>query len=45
MFANVGVAQMIYRQEPVWWLAGVAGALMSAVLNYAASSSITWRRA
>jgi dolichol-phosphate mannosyltransferase len=45
MFANVGVAQMIYRQEPVWWLAGVAGALMSAVFNYAASSSITWRRA
>lgn len=44
MFANVGVAQMIYRQEPVWWLAGVAGALMSAVFNYAASSSITWRR-
>ncbi len=45
MFANVGVAQMIYRQEPVWWLAGVAGAMMSVVFNYAASSSITWRRA
>jgi dolichol-phosphate mannosyltransferase len=44
MFANIGVAQMIYRQEPVWWLAGVAGALMSAVFNYAASSSITWGR-
>ncbi len=44
MVANVGAAQMIYRQEPVWWLAGVAGAMISAVFNYAASSAITWRR-
>lgn len=45
MFANVGVAQMIYRQQHVWWFAGIAGALMSVVFNYAATSVITWRRA
>jgi len=27
-----------------WWLAGLAGAVMSLVWNYAVSSVITWRR-
>jgi dolichol-phosphate mannosyltransferase len=35
---------MIYQSEPVWWLAGTAGAAMGAVWNYAASSVLTWRR-
>jgi dolichol-phosphate mannosyltransferase len=41
--ANIGVASWIYGNEPVWWLAGTAGALMGAVFNYAASSIFTWR--
>ncbi|MCZ8194167.1 MAG: glycosyltransferase [Brevundimonas sp.] len=44
VLANVGVANMIYQSEPVWWLAGTAGAAMGAVWNYAASSVLTWRR-
>jgi dolichol-phosphate mannosyltransferase len=42
--ANVGVAFSIYGQRPVWWLAGVAGALMGVVWNYAMSSLFVWRR-
>ncbi|MCB9960461.1 MAG: glycosyltransferase family 2 protein [Rhodospirillaceae bacterium] len=41
--ANVGIAELIYRQEITWWLAGIAGALVGAVWNYAASSIVTWR--
>jgi dolichol-phosphate mannosyltransferase len=44
VLANVGVANMIYQSEPVWWLAGTAGAAMGAVWNYAASSVLTWRK-
>lgn len=42
--ANVGVAKMIYAQEPNWLLAGVAGAVMAAVFNYAVTSVLTWRK-
>lgn len=42
--ANVGVASWVYGGDPSWWLAGTAGALMGAVFNYAASSTITWRQ-
>lgn len=42
--ANVGVADLVYNYDPTWWRAGVAGALMAAVFNYAASSALTWRR-
>ena len=42
--ANVGVADLIYSSDAVWWLAGVAGAAMGAVWNYAASSVLTWRK-
>ena len=45
VLANVGVANLIYENEPVWWLAGTAGAAMGAVWNYAASSVLTWRKA
>ena len=43
LIANVGVAFSIYDQEPVWWLAGAAGALMGVVWNYAVSSLSVWR--
>lgn len=42
--ANIGVADLVYNHDPNWWRAGIAGALMAAVFNYAASSALTWRR-
>jgi dolichol-phosphate mannosyltransferase len=42
--ANVGVASLIYARGSVWWLAGLAGAALSAVWNYAATRLYTWRR-
>jgi dolichol-phosphate mannosyltransferase len=42
--ANVGVASWVYGNEPSWWLAGAAGAIMGAVFNYAVTASVTWRR-
>ena len=42
--ANVGVAFSVYDQEPIWWLAGAAGALMGVVWNYAISGLFVWRR-
>jgi len=44
LLANVGVAFSIYNQQPIWWLAGAAGALMGVVWNYALSSLLVWRR-
>jgi dolichol-phosphate mannosyltransferase len=39
LFANVGVAFSVYKQQPIWWLAGAAGALMGVVWNYAMSGA------
>jgi dolichol-phosphate mannosyltransferase len=44
LFANVGVAFSVYDKEPIWWLAGAAGALMGVVWNYAMSGLFVWRR-
>ena len=44
LLANVGVAFSVYDQEPIWWLAGAAGALMGVVWNYAVSSLFVWRK-
>lgn len=44
LLANVGVAFSIYNQQPIWWLAGAAGALMGVVWNYALSSFLVWRK-
>jgi dolichol-phosphate mannosyltransferase len=44
LLANVGVAFSIYDQEPIWWLAGAAGALMGVVWNYAMSGLFVWRK-
>lgn len=44
MVANVGVGQLIYQNDVSWWLAGIAGAAMGAVFNYAATSVFTWRK-
>jgi dolichol-phosphate mannosyltransferase len=44
LLANVGVAFSVFEQEPIWWLAGLAGALMGVVWNYAMSGLFVWRK-
>jgi len=44
LLANVGVAFSVYGQQPIWWLAGAAGALMGVVWNYAMSGLFVWRK-
>jgi dolichol-phosphate mannosyltransferase len=44
LIANVGVAFSVYDSEPIWWLAGAAGALMGVVWNYAMSGLFVWRK-
>jgi dolichol-phosphate mannosyltransferase len=41
--ANIGVGDLLYSTEQRWWLAGLAGATIGAVWNYAASSFLTWQ--
>jgi len=41
--ANVGIASVLFAGNTQWWLAGLAGAAMSAVWNYAMTSALTWR--
>jgi dolichol-phosphate mannosyltransferase len=42
--ANIDIASQLFRsQHEVWWVAGAAGALMSALWNYAMSSLFVWR--
>ena len=40
--ANVGVASYLNGGHHSWWLAGLAGAAVSVVWNYAMSSIFTW---
>jgi dolichol-phosphate mannosyltransferase len=40
---NVGVAAFVYSKEPTWWLAGLAGATVGVVWNYAVSGYFTWK--
>jgi dolichol-phosphate mannosyltransferase len=42
--ANVGVASYAFTSSHTWWLAGVAGAVVGSVWNFAMSSVFTWRR-
>jgi dolichol-phosphate mannosyltransferase len=42
--ANVGVGNWVNAQDSRWWLAGMAGVIIGAVWNFAASSFVTWRR-
>jgi dolichol-phosphate mannosyltransferase len=41
---NVGIAAYVFASNQVWWLAGIAGAVVGSVWNYAVSSVFTWRR-
>ena len=40
---NVGMASWLYAHQPVWWLAGAAGAVVGAVWNYSMSTLFVWR--
>jgi dolichol-phosphate mannosyltransferase len=40
--ANVGIAAYLAQGHHSWWLAGLAGAAVSVVWNYAMSSIFTW---
>lgn len=43
--ANLNVADlMLNAGHQSWWIAGVVGAVMSLVWNYAVGSTLTWRR-
>jgi dolichol-phosphate mannosyltransferase len=42
VISNVGVAAVLFQQNYTWFLAGLAGALLSAVWNYTATSIFTW---
>lgn len=42
--ANVGVGSIAFNSHYSWWLAGVAGAAVGSVWNFAASSALTWRK-
>jgi len=42
--ANVGVGSLVFTSKSSWLVAGVAGAIVGSVWNFAASSFVTWRK-
>lgn len=43
---NIGIATLLFSEDrALWWVAGLAGAAMGAVWNYAVNSVLTWRAA
>jgi dolichol-phosphate mannosyltransferase len=42
--ANVGVGSFVFAQDARWWMAGIAGAAVGSIWNFAASSFVTWRK-
>jgi dolichol-phosphate mannosyltransferase len=42
-FANIDLAEWLYSGASVWWVAGAAGAVTSALWNYAMSTLFVWR--
>jgi dolichol-phosphate mannosyltransferase len=42
-FVNIDLAEWLYSGRSVWWVAGAAGAVMSALWNYAMSTLFVWR--
>lgn len=41
--ANVGIARTLYSDEVGWTVAGIAGAAIGVVWNYAVSATLVWR--
>ena len=44
LFVNVGVALMIFDRVPSWWMAGIAGSLLSAIWSYSMSNLLVWHK-
>ena len=42
--ANIGIGTWMNGTDGRWWLAGLAGTVVGAVWNFAASSFVTWRK-
>jgi dolichol-phosphate mannosyltransferase len=42
--ANIGIGSWVHQMDSRWWLAGLAGVVIGAVWNFAASSFLTWRK-
>ncbi len=40
--SNIGIANWIYANRPVWWVAGLAGSLVGVVWNYMMSTELVW---
>ena len=43
VLANIDLASWLYIRRSGWWLAGAAGAIMTALWNYALSTLFVWR--
>ena len=43
MLSNIGVSNWMFTQDNKWWIAGLAGAMVSVVWNYAVTSLTIWR--
>ena len=41
---NVAFAEQVFLVTKIWWLAGIAGAAVSSILNYSATALFTWRK-
>ena len=41
--ANIDVASWLFKWNRTWWVAGMAGAILSVVWNYAVSTNLIWR--
>ena len=41
---NIAFADSVFQMTRTWWLAGIAGAAVSAILNYSATALFTWRK-
>lgn len=41
--ANIGIARMLYHENTDWTLAGLMGAVIGVVWNYAVSATLVWR--
>ena len=41
---NVAFADRVFQLTTIWWFAGIAGAAVSAILNYSATALFTWRK-
>ena len=42
--SNVGIATWMYDYDTTWWIAGLGGALIGSVWNFAVSAAFVWRQ-